>query len=49
MNTNFDATFEALGLTAPHAYQLAKNSFDASFASQADLQRYSERLAAFMA
>ena len=33
MNDNFLQTFEATGLTAGHAYQLAKNSFEASFVS----------------
>ena len=33
MNQNFTATFAALGLGAPAAYRLARNSFDASFAS----------------
>ncbi len=32
MNENFLQTFAATGLTAQHAYQLARNSFDASFA-----------------
>jgi len=36
MNANFIATFEALPqLNAKHAYQLAANSFEASFASEA--------------
>ncbi|HSV45873.1 MAG TPA: adenosine deaminase [Ramlibacter sp.] len=31
MNDNFVQTFAATGLTAQHAYQLARNSFEASF------------------
>ncbi|MEY2618060.1 MAG: hypothetical protein RL522_1062 [Pseudomonadota bacterium] len=31
MNANFTETFAATGLTAAHAYQLARNSFEASF------------------
>ena len=33
MNENFTETFAALGLGAPAAYRLARNSFEASFAS----------------
>ena len=33
MNQNFTETFAALGLGAPAAYRLARNSFEASFAS----------------
>lgn len=33
MNQNFTETFAALGLGAPEAYRLARNSFEASFAS----------------
>ena len=33
INQNFIETFDALQLTGEHAYQLAKNSFEASFAS----------------
>lgn len=41
VNRNFLATFEALpGLTARHAYTLARNSFEASFASPADQARW---------
>jgi adenine deaminase len=32
LNENFVQTFSATGLTARHAYQLARNSFEASFA-----------------
>jgi adenine deaminase len=31
MNDNFVQTFAATGLTAQHAYQLARNSFEGSF------------------
>jgi adenosine deaminase len=45
INQNFVETFEALPqLTGRHAYQLAKNSFDASFASSADKQRWQTQL-----
>ena len=45
MNQNFVETFEALpALTARHAYLLAANSFDASFAAEADKQRWREAL-----
>ena len=32
LNTNFIETFAATGLTAQHAWQLARNSFEGSFA-----------------
>ncbi len=50
MNQNFVETFEALPqLTARHAYQLALNSFEASFASADDKQRWSKQLDAVFA
>ncbi len=51
MNQNFVETFAALpALTSKHAYQLASNSFEASFASAADKQRWHVALdAAFAA
>jgi adenosine deaminase len=51
MNQNFVETFEALPqLTPRHAYQLALNSFDASFAPAEDKQRWAKELdAAFAA
>lgn len=50
MNENFLQTFAATGLTADHAYQLARNSFEGSFADAAAKARYLERLdAAFAA
>ncbi len=36
LNQNFIETFAALGLDAGHAYRLARNSFEASFASAED-------------
>jgi len=44
MNENFLQTFAATGLTGAHAYQLAKNSFDASFIAAGERQRYIDRL-----
>jgi len=44
MNDNFLATFAATGLTAAHAYQLARNSFEASFIDAARRTRYIDEL-----
>ncbi|MEG1680961.1 MAG: hypothetical protein RR326_12765, partial [Stenotrophomonas sp.] len=45
MNTNFTRLFaEAPGLTAQHAYQLAYNSIDASFADPQDKQKWTQQL-----
>jgi len=44
MNDNLLQTFAATGLTADHAYRLARNSFEGSFAPQAAKQRYIDRL-----
>ncbi|MFZ2306998.1 MAG: adenosine deaminase [Rhodoferax sp.] len=44
INENFTQTFAALGMTSQHAYQLARNSFDASFIDAALRSRYVERL-----
>jgi adenine deaminase len=45
INENFVQTFAALPqLHAGHAWQLAKNSFDASFAPEADKQRWTQEL-----
>ncbi len=44
INENFTQTFAALGLTAQHAYTLARNSFDASFIDASLRARYVERL-----
>ncbi len=48
INRNFSTTFAALSaLTARHAYQLASNSFEASFADVADKQRWQRALDAY--
>ncbi|MEY2801966.1 MAG: hypothetical protein RL513_1551 [Pseudomonadota bacterium] len=51
MNVNFTETFAATGLTAAHAYQLARNSFEASFidasAKAAHISRLDEYFATF--
>jgi len=44
INDNFVQTFAATGLNAPHAYTLAKNSFDASFVDAAAKRRYADML-----
>ncbi len=44
INENFIQTFAATGLTAQHAYQLAHNSFEASFISSEERRRYTDRL-----
>jgi adenine deaminase len=44
MNDNFVQTFAATGLSAQHAYQLAKNSFEGSFIDAATRKRYIDRL-----
>jgi adenosine deaminase len=50
LNDNFLQTFAATGLDARHAYRLARNSFEGSFAEPSAKQRYVERLdAAFAA
>jgi adenosine deaminase len=46
MNQNFTETFAATGLTAQHAWQLAANSFEGSFADAAAKRGYVERLTA---
>jgi adenosine deaminase len=46
INDNFTQTFAATGLTPRHAYQLAYNSFEASFASTADKHRWEHALKA---
>ena len=45
INDNFTQTFAALGLTAQHAYQLAHNSFAASFIDASARRAMQERLA----
>jgi adenosine deaminase len=49
MNENFIRTFEATGLDARHAYRLARNSFEGSFADASAKQRYVQRLDALFA
>ena len=49
MNDNFIQTFAATGLTAPQAYRLAKNSFDASFIDASMKRRYTDLLDATFA
>jgi adenosine deaminase len=44
INQNFSQTFAALGLTAHHAYQLAHNSFEASFMDESRRRQYIDRL-----
>ena len=46
MNENFVQTFAATGLSAQHAYTLAKNSFDASFLDASVKRRYNDQLGA---
>ena len=40
MNDNFVQTFAATGLTAQHAYQLARNSFEGSFVDDKPRRAY---------
>src|SRR6218665_186869 len=44
INENFTQVFAATGLTARHAYQLAFNSFEASFAGNADKRLWQHQL-----
>ena len=44
INQNFTQTFAALGLGAQHAYQLAHNSFEASFIDETLKRQYIDRL-----
>ena len=44
INENFTQVFAATAMTARHAYQLAFNSFEASFASNADKRVWEHRL-----
>ena len=46
INQNFTQTFAALGLTAQHAYQLAHNSFEASFIDPSLKRQYLDQLTA---
>ncbi len=45
INQNFTETFAALALTAQDAYQLAHNSFEASFNDEAQKRAFQDRLA----
>ena len=45
INENFTQTFAALGLTSQHAYQLASNSFAASFIEVSAKRAYQDQLA----
>jgi adenine deaminase len=47
MNDNFTGTFAALGLDAQHAYTLARNSFEASFAEAQVRRNHVQRLEAY--
>lgn len=49
LGENFTQTFAALGLTARHAWRLACNSLQASFAPEADRRRWVEELEATFA
>ena len=49
INENFTQTFAALGMNAQHAYQLARNSFDASFIDASMRSNYVQRLDAVFA
>jgi len=49
MNDNFVQLFAATGMTAQHAYQLARNSFEGSFLSAAEKQAHVDRLDAVVA
>ena len=44
INENFTQTFAALGMTSQHAYQLARNSFEASFIDASVRGAYLQRL-----
>lgn len=44
INQNFSQTFAALNLSSQHAYQLARNSFEASFIDDALKRQYIDRL-----
>jgi len=49
MNDNFVAAFEALPLGLQHAWQLARNSFEAAFLPAAEKQRYLDEVDAYFA
>ena len=49
MTENFQASKEGLGLTKLELYQLAKNSFEASFLSPIEKEKFYQELESFMA
>jgi adenine deaminase len=49
LNDNFLQVFAATGLTPTHAWQLARNSFEASFVGEEQKRQYIERLEAVFA
>ena len=49
LNENFTQTFAATGLTAQHAYTLARSSFNASFINQSAKRGYIDKLDACFA
>jgi adenosine deaminase len=49
INDNFTQTFAATGMTAKHAYTLARNSFEASFIAASAKRAYVDKLDAFFA
>jgi len=49
VNENFTQTFAATGLTARHAYMLARNSFEASFVDAGTRRGFVDRLDACLA
>jgi adenosine deaminase len=49
MNENFLQTFAATGLASQHAYRLARNSFEGSFAEESAKRRYIDSLDAVFA
>jgi adenine deaminase len=49
INENFLQTFAATGMNAQHAYQLARNSFEGSFAEASAKKRYLEQVDAAFA
>jgi adenosine deaminase len=44
LNDNYVQTFAALGLNASHAYQLARNSFEAAFVNEAQKHAWQTQL-----
>jgi adenosine deaminase len=48
LTENFEASQEGLGLTNLELYQLAKNSFEASFLSPTEKEKFYQELESFM-